>query len=228
MLAELTASNARRFTWLDRIAPSKSLEALQYAMDLSPWAWGGENTIRDSWFLNNCMHHWFNDEHVPDVSEVLTANNFLPNDLGVEAMSTIEKDPIKKSKDYAEKHDLRSKITRGENGLISAVDDLVETTAALDAGITMDQVNKFQKALGELVPAAIYVAGELAVDGFKADANLTETGFSFPVGKHQKVSALFNRENNDHTVVVVETTHRSAEFNRVATHLNSLFNDVNS
>lgn len=228
MLDELTASNGRRFTWLDRIAPSRSLEALQFAMDLSPWAWGGENTIRDSWYLNRCMHSWFNDEHVPDISEVLMAKPILPNDLGVEPMSTTEKNPIAKSIAYAEKHDLFGKITLADNGTITSSDDLVETTAALDAGLTMDQVKKFQKSLGELIPAATYVAGLRAEEGFKANPELTETGFSFNVGSHQKVAGLFHRDNKDHTVVVVETTHRSAEFQRVVTHINGLFDDINN
>lgn len=226
MLEELTASNTRRFQWCDIYAPAKSLSALQEAFDISPWAWGGEATIRDSWYLNHYMHNWFNDELVPEVSEVLTLTN-KRNDDGVDTM-TDTKNPIAKSEAYIDKHTLREKITLGANETIQAVDDLFEVTAAMDAGLTMDQVKKLDKARGELLPAALLVGGELAEQAFRANPNLTETGMSFSMGSHQKFSAIFHRDDKNHVTAVVETTHRSAEYDRVHKHLNGLFDDINS
>lgn len=139
-----------------------------------------------------------------------------------------DKSPIQKTLNYVDKHNLREKVTLGENGVIQTEDDLFETTACMDAGLTLDQVNKLHKAKGELLTAVTYVAGELAVDAFKADENLTETGFNYNAGQGLKVAGIFNRDTKDHVQVVVETTHRNAEFNRVANVLNGLFNDINN
>lgn len=226
MLNDLTTSNDRRFRWLDFYDPAKALTALQEAFDISPWAWGGEPTIRDSWYMNRYMHNWFNDEQVPMVSEVLTLTNKL-NDDGVDTM-TDTKNPIAKSEAYIEKHALREKITLADNKTIQSADDLFEVTAAMDAGLTMDQVKKLDKARGELLPAALLVGGELAEQAFRADPNLTETGMSFNMGTHQKFSAIFHRDDKNHVTAVVETTHRSAEYDRVHKHLNGLFDDINS
>ncbi len=141
-------------------------------------------------------------------------------------MST-EKNPIAKTEAYVEKHDLKSKVTI-ENGLIKVADDIFETTALMDAGLTLDQANKLSKAKGELINGVTFVAGGLVHQAFKENDGLTEVGYSFTMGQGTKVSGLYNRDAKDHVVVAVETTHRNAEFNRVATHLNSMFNDINS
>lgn len=139
-----------------------------------------------------------------------------------------DKNPIQKTLNYIEKHNLREKVTLNENGSITWSEDLHETTAAMDAGLSLDQVKKLQKADAELLNAATYLSGELAVEAFTRDPNLTETGFNYTVGSTTKVSGIFNRDQKDHVVVAVENTHRNAEFNRVATTLNSMFNDINS
>jgi hypothetical protein len=203
-------------------------DALGVAMDLFPsWVRLEDSAQNEVLHGNIAMAHWFDEQQVPLIAEVLTNEPHLLTDpQGTNVMT--DKNSVAKSIAYADKHDLWGKITRNENGTIAATEDFVESTAALDAGITMDQVKKFQKAVGELIPAAIYVGGQLAGEGFKADPNLTETGFNFNIGGTQKVSALYNRDSKDHVVVVVETTHRSAEFQRVVTNLNSMFDDINS
>lgn len=138
------------------------------------------------------------------------------------------KNPIQKTLNYVEKHDLRAKVTMGDNGVIKIDDDLFEATAAMDAGVTLDQVKKLQKAEGELLTAVTYVSGELAAEAFKQDPNLVETGFDYRVGQTVKVAGMFNRDAKDSTVVIVETTHKSAEFGRVASALNGMFSDINS
>ena len=138
------------------------------------------------------------------------------------------KNPLAKSIAYAERHALRDKITRAENNTIQSADDLFEVTAAMDAGLTMDQVKKLDKARGELLPAALMIGGELAEEAFRADPNLSETGMSFNMGSHQKFSAIFHRDGPSHVTAVVETTHRSAEYDRVHKHLNGLFESINN
>lgn len=226
MLNDLTLSNERRFRWLDCYDPAKAMTALQEVFDVSPWAWGGESILRDSWYTNRHMHNWFNNEHVPMVSEELTPTN-KRNDPGVTPMTEV-KNPLAKSIAYAERHALREKITRAENNTIQSADDLFEVTAAMDAGLTMDQVKKLDKARGELLPAALMIGGELAEEAFRADPNLSETGMSFNMGSHQKFSAIFHRDGPSHVTAVVETTHRSAEYDRVHKHLNGLFESINN
>lgn len=227
-LKALTDSNSRRFIWLGHNDPQLGEEALGLAMDLFPaWVRSLDSDRSELVHGNIAMAHWFDEQQVPLISEVLTAGYHLLTDpQGTDVMT--DKNPIAKSIAYADKHDLWSKITLNENGTIASTEDLVETTAALDAGLTMDQVKKFQKSLGELIPAATHVGGVRAAEGFKADPNLTETGMSFSIGSTQKMSVLYNRDNKDHVVAVVETTHRSAEFQRVVSGLNSMFDDINS
>jgi hypothetical protein len=227
-LKALTDSNSRRFIWAGHNDPRLGEEALGIAMDLFPsWVRSLDSDRSELVHGNIAMAQWFDEQDIPLISEVLTmCPQLLTDPEGTDAMT--DKNPIAKSIAYADKHDLWSKITLKENGTIGSTEDLVEATAALDAGLTMDQVKKFQKSLGELIPAATHVGGVRAAEGFKADPNLTETGFSFAIGSTQKVSALYNRDSKDHVVVVVETTHRSAEFQRVVTGLNSMFDDINS
>lgn len=139
-----------------------------------------------------------------------------------------DKNPIQKTLNYVDKHDLRAKVTMADNGVIKTDDDLYEATVLMDVGITLDQVKKLHKAEKELVGAVTYVGGELAAEAFKSDANLSETGFSYTAGPAVKVSGLYNRDAKDHTVVVVETVHKDAEFNRIITNLGGLFADINS
>ncbi len=139
-----------------------------------------------------------------------------------------DKNPLAKSIAYAEKHDLASKITLDENFQIKLTDDYYESTVLLDTGITLDQVKKLQKADAELYTATVYVAGQKAVDAMKENANLVETGFSYNIGSTVKASGMFHREGPEHFVGAIEHVHRNAEFNRVATSLKSLFNDINN
>lgn len=139
-----------------------------------------------------------------------------------------EKNPIQKTINYIDKHDLRAKVTMADNGVIKTDDDLYEATALMDAGVTLDQVKKLHKAEKELVSAVTYLGGELAAEAFKGDANLAETGFNYTAGPSVKVSGLYHRDAKDHTVVVVETTHKDAEFNRVVNSLGGMFADINS
>lgn len=139
-----------------------------------------------------------------------------------------DKNPIQKTLNYIDKHNIRGKITMAENGVIKTDDDLYEATVLMDTGITLDQVKKLHKAEKELITAVTYVGAELATEAFKADANLVETGFNYTAGPSVKVSGLYHRDNKDHTVVMVETVHRDAEFNRVMSAIGGMFADINS
>ena len=226
ILKQLIASNSRRFTWANHLNPELGEETLGFVMDVFPnWARSEEASHGMLMSGNIAVSQWFDEHSVPMVAELLTDTNFQTS-AGTDDMT--DKNPIAKTLAYIERHDLTTKITLNENNTINIPDDLVETTAAMDAGLTMDQVKKFEKAKGELLPAVTHVAGQLSGTAFKADPNLTETGFSYSIGTGVKVSGVFNRDAKDHTVVVVETTHRSAEFNRVVAGLNTMFDDINN
>src|SRR5690606_27012357 len=105
-----------------------------------------------------------------------------------------EKNPIQKTLNYIDKHGLEDLFTLNEAGGIDVDVELFEKTALADAGITMDQYKKLEKSKGELIPAATHVGGQLAAQAFKANPELTETGFSFHMGTSQKVGALFDRD----------------------------------
>jgi hypothetical protein len=226
-LKDLIAANYRRFTWANHMDPAFGEYALGVALDVfQNWA-RDEIASREHLVSGNIvLSQWFDEQSVPMVAELLTDTNFQTSANGTDDMT--DKNPIAKTLAVVERHDLEAKIKLNENNTIFIPEDLVETTAAMDAGLTMDQVKKFEKAKGELLPAVTYVAGKLSVDAFKADPNLSETGFSYNVGKTEKVSGVFSRDSKEHVVVVVETTHRNAEFNRVAAGLNSMFDDINS
>lgn len=226
LLKTLTDSNTRRFTWANHLNPAWGEYALGETLDVfQNWARGETASPEYLMSGNIMMSQWFDEQSVPMVAELLTDTNFQTS-AGTDDMT--DKNPIAKTLAYIERHGLTDKITLNENNTIHIPDDLVETTAAMDAGITLDQIKKFDKAKGELLPAVTHVAGQLSGTAFKADPNLTETGFSYSIGTGVKVSGIFNRDAKDHTVVVVETTHRSAEFNRVVTGLNAMFDDINS
>ncbi|MNF21477.1 hypothetical protein D3C85_88170 [compost metagenome] len=226
LLNQLINSNSRRFAWANRLNPVLGEDALGFVLDVLPyWVRCEQPAVGELMAGNIAISQWFDEHSVPMVAELLTDTNFQTS-AGTDDMT--DKSPIAKTLAYIERHGLTDKIKLNENNTIHIPDDLVETTAAMDAGITLDQIKKFDKAKGELLPAVTHVAGQLSGDAFKADPNLTETGFSYSIGTGVKVSGVFNRDAKDHTVVVVETTHRSAEFNRVVTGLNAMFDDINN
>mgnify|MGYP003536762818 FL=1 len=141
---------------------------------------------------------------------------------------TDRKNPIAKTEAYVEKHGLENLVTLGDNNIIKVTDDILEAVACMDAGLTLDQANRLAKAKGDLINGVTFVGGKLAAQAFKDTESLNETGFNFTMGSATKVSGMFSRDAKDAVVVAVETTHRSAEFNRVASHLKGLFDDINS
>jgi len=133
-----------------------------------------------------------------------------------------------KSRVFIEKHGLDEKIQINEKGLFNLPDDLHESIVLADAGVTLEQLKKVQKTESELLAATALLAGEKTAVAFKENPELTETALSYSIGSTQTASIVFSRDNKDHMVAAVETKVKSAEFKRVASHLNSLFDDINS
>lgn len=133
-----------------------------------------------------------------------------------------------KSVAFAETHGLRDKIVLNAKGTFDVPTDLHESIALAHAGITLDQHKKLQKIEGELLSGVILVAGEQAAQAFKDNIELSEVGISYNIGSTTKASAVFDRVSKDHAVVHVETKFASGELKRVLTHLNGLYDEVNS
>jgi hypothetical protein len=133
-----------------------------------------------------------------------------------------------KSRAYAEKHDLDSKIQIDGKGLYAELRDLHESTVLLDAGVTVEQYKKIQQGDAQLLSAVTLVAGEKFAAAAKSNNELVEASVSYPMGSNTVATVMFNRDSKDHVVAAVETRVKSAEHKRVIAHLDSLFDDVNS
>lgn len=133
-----------------------------------------------------------------------------------------------KSIAFADTHGLRDKITLNDSGKFEIPADLHQTIVLDAVGITAEQERKRQKLDGELLAGVTLVCGELSHEAFGKNVELSEVGFSYNIGPHTKASGIFDRSAKDHTVVHVETRFQSGELKRVMTHLNGLYDDVNS
>lgn len=86
--------------------------------------------------------------------------------------------------------DLAAKIkpmfTLADNGVVLAEEGLYEKT--LPEGITLEQLKAVQQHNTALVAATALAVGEIAVDAFKADKELTRVSTEFPVA-NDKIGA---------------------------------------
>jgi len=129
---------------------------------------------------------------------------------------------------YAEKNDLRAKISINDAGLYTIPADIRQVLVLDPLGVSAETYGKIEKEDAKLLGGMIYVGGELAVDHFKANPDAVEVGFNYQQGNSTSVSVLFNRDAKDHTVVAVETKHKTADVKRVLSYLGDQFANINS
>lgn len=138
-----------------------------------------------------------------------------------------DKNPIAKTEQYIERHELDKLISIDAKGVVKIDDNIYEKTVLADTGLTLDQVKKLRKHEGELYPAVVHHTAGLAATAFKGDANLSEVGFNFNMGGH-KAAGVFSREGNQRFVGEINHEHKNAEFKRVVAGIEGLFADINS
>lgn len=141
-------------------------------------------------------------------------------------MSTTSKEL--KSRAFIDQHNLREHVILNEANSFDIPADLYADVVLKGAEITLDQLKKKERLEGELLASVTLLGGEQAVERFKSNPELSEIGFSMPMGSSHVASGIFSREGKDHTVVTVNNKIGTAEMKRVLGHLNTLFDDISS
>jgi hypothetical protein len=129
---------------------------------------------------------------------------------------------------YAEKNGLAEKITISDAGIYAIPADLQQALVLDPLGVSADTYKKIEKGNAELLGGVMYVGGNLATSHFKANPEAVEVGLNYQQGSATNVSILYNREAKDHTVVAIETKHKTADIKRVLSYLGDEFGNINS
>lgn len=130
------------------------------------------------------------------------------------------------SRGFAEENKLNEHLVLNEANGFDVAADLYSNIVLEKCGITLDQLKKKHKLDGQFLPAAGLVGGEQAKTRFKENPELNEISMSVPMGAGQTASFIFTR--GQATVVAMNTKIENAEMKRVLSHLDCLFEDVNS
>ncbi|WDS62196.1 hypothetical protein [Pseudomonas phage D6] len=129
---------------------------------------------------------------------------------------------------YAEKNGLREKITINESGLYTIPADLRQVLVLDPLGVSAATYKKIEQEDAKLLGGLLYIGGELATGHFKANPDAMEVGFNYQQGDATNVSVVFNREAKDHTVIAIETKHKTPDIKRVLSWLGDEFANINS
>lgn len=131
-----------------------------------------------------------------------------------------------KSAEFATTHKLREFAQLNEANSFDIPADLYADVVLKQCDITPEQLKKKERLDGEFLSAMVYVGGEAAAERMKENKDLAEIGLTFPMGSAVTADVVFGRGEK----VVVQVNHKTAtaEMKRVLTHLNVLFEDVNS
>lgn len=222
----LYLQNKKRLIWLSRHNPEKIVDTLAWLLNALPWVnpesptSNGEAVVLEQ----RSLATWFDTLEVPNRG----LNRYIEKTIPIKVEPMSKKNELK-SEALIEQHKLRETITLDEKGLYTLPEDLYEVAVLAECGISVEQERKRQRLSSELLPAVTLVSGEKAVEHFKANPEATEVGFNYKMGPYVTASAVHTRDANPrHTLVQVETKVTGAEMNRVLSHLDSLFGDINT
>lgn len=131
-----------------------------------------------------------------------------------------------KSIEFATTHKLREFAQLNEASSFDIPADLYSEVVLKQCDITPEQLKKKERLDGEFLSAMVLVGGEAAAERMKENQDLTEIGMTFPMGSAVVADVVFGR--SEKTVVHVNHKTATAEMKRVLSHVDHLFENVNS
>lgn len=131
-----------------------------------------------------------------------------------------------KSIAFAEEHKLADHAKLNEAHSFDIPADLYADVVLKQCDITPEQLKKKEKLDGEFLAAMVYVGGTAASERMKENKDVSEIGMTFPMGAGVTGDVVFGRTQK--TVVHVNHKTATAEMKRVLSHIDNLFEQVNS
>lgn len=131
-----------------------------------------------------------------------------------------------KSVDFASTHKLTEFVKLNEANSFDVPADLYADVVLKNCDITPEQLKKKEKLDGEFLAAMTYVGGQATAERFKENKELSEIGFTFPMGVGVTADIVYGRGLS--TVVQVNHKTATAEMKRVLTCIDVLMSEVNS
>lgn len=129
---------------------------------------------------------------------------------------------------FVEKNELGKLVTLGKDGIYQIPEDLHELLVLKPLGITTEQHAQIGKKEEDLMAGMVFHTGTLALEHFKENPDAVELGFRYDQGKNTTVNGLFNRDAKDHTVLSIDTKHKTADMKRVLSYLGDEFANINT